>query len=117
MSDGEELITLRSLGVLAATLLCGCALIGAGCGGAETTTTTQLIDTAVTTTTESPTETIVTTETMQLYPVRVDGKWGFIDNAGTIKIEPRFAGIRRLDGEGGLIGFSEELCAVQLAEN
>jgi hypothetical protein len=50
-------MTLRNLGVLAAILLCGCALIGAGCGSAETTTTTYLIDTGVTNTTEPPTET------------------------------------------------------------
>jgi hypothetical protein len=48
-----------------------------------------------------------------LFPIRVDSKWGFIDNTGTIKIEPQFEGVRRLDGEGGLIGFSEGLCAVQ----
>jgi hypothetical protein len=125
------LMTLRNLGVLAAILLCGCALIGAGCGSAETTTTTYLIDTGVTNTTEPPTETsepassdVVATigstgraNALGLYPVSVDGKWGFIDKTGTIEIEPRFAGIRRLDGEGGLVGFSEGLCAVQLVEN
>ncbi len=80
-------------------------MVAAGCGSS---------DAAVTTIT---TETIVSTETVQLCPVRVDGKWGFIDNTGTTKIERQFAGIRRLDGEGGLIGFCEALCAVQLAEN
>lgn len=110
-------MTLRCPGVLAATLLCGSALMGAGCGGAETTTTTYLMETDVITTTESRTGTIDSTETVQLYPVRVDGRWGFIDKTGAIKIEPQFAGIRRLDGEGGLIGFCEGLCAVQTTEN
>ncbi len=31
----------------------------------------------------------VTTDTSELYPVSVDGKWGFIDNTGTIKVEPQ----------------------------
>ena len=52
-----------------------------------------------------------------LFPILVEGKWGFIDSTGTIKIEPQFAGIRRLDGEGGLIGFCEGLCAVQATES
>ena len=105
MNDGAELMTLRSLGVLAATLPCGCALIGAGCGGAETATTTYLIDMGVTITTESPTGIAATTETLQLYPVSVDGKWGFIANTGTIKIEPQY----ELAGP-----FSESLALVRL---
>jgi hypothetical protein len=62
------------------------------------------------------TTTSVTTEA-QLYPVRVDGKWGFIDNTGTIKIEPQFAGLRRRDGDGMLWGFFEGLAAVQTVQD
>jgi hypothetical protein len=95
-TNGEEreLVAFRSLDVFAALLLCGCAFIGAACGGSDTTTTTYLIDTSVTTPTESYAGTVATTETTQLYPVRVDGKWGFIDNTGTTRIEPRFDGVR-----------------------
>lgn len=110
-------MTLRSLGILAAALLVGCAFIAACCGGADTATTTDLTDAGLTTATESPAGAAVAGETLQLYPVRVDGRWGFIDGTGTVKIEPQYAGIRRLDGEGGLVGFCEGLCAVQTTEN
>ncbi|MBN1629072.1 MAG: WG repeat-containing protein, partial [Thermoleophilia bacterium] len=33
-------------------------------------------------------------EPPELYPVSVDGKWGFIDNTGTIQIEPQFDDVR-----------------------
>jgi len=59
----------------------------------------------------------INTGESSLFPVRVDGKWGFIDSAGTIQIEPQFAGVRRLEGEGGLVGFNEGLCAVQLVKD
>ena len=70
-----------------------------GCGGQIT---------AVTATT---TGTVVTTGTVQLYPVVVDHKWGFIDNSGTIKIEPQFdlSNFR-------FPGFSEGLAAVAVGE-
>jgi hypothetical protein len=74
-------------------------------------------ETAVSTETTVASGPAVTNEAVQLYPVRVDGKWGFIDKTGTIKIEPQFAGIRRLDGAGDLIGFSEGLCAMQLVKD
>ena len=63
------------------------------------------------------TGTTVPAQTEQLYPVQVEGKWGFIDKTGTIKIEPQFAGLRRLDGAGDILGFSEGLVPVQLVEN
>lgn len=63
------------------------------------------------------TDTMVPAQTEQLYPVQVEGKWGFIDKTGAIKIEPQFAGLRRLDGAGDILGFSEGLAPVQLAEN
>jgi hypothetical protein len=104
-------MTVHRLMATAVALLCGCVLSVAGCGYADTSATTISTVTAI-----AP-ETSVATEPAQLYPVRVDGKWGFIDKTGTIKIEPQFQGIRRLDGEGGLVGFSEGLCAVQAGEH
>jgi hypothetical protein len=56
-------------------------------------------------------EPTVTTEASGLYPVMVDGKWRFIDNTGTIKIEPR------LDLRTSSPGFSEGLAAVHVKEN
>lgn len=103
-------MTVLRLMAMAVALLFGCVLVVAGCGDAATAVTTVSTETGVT-------ETSVTAETAQLYPVRVDGKWGFIDRTGTIKIEPQFEGIRRLDGEGGLVGFSEGLCAVQAVKD
>jgi len=107
-------------------LLCACAVAAGGCGSPEgavatatiAVTTEAPIATATTATeATATTTTTAATETAQLYPVRVDGKWGFIDNTGAIKIEPAFAGIRRLDGAGELIGFREGLCAVQLLKD
>jgi hypothetical protein len=56
-------------------------------------------------------EPTVTDEASGLYPVMVDGKWGFIDNTGTIKIEPQF------NLRIGSPGFSEGLAAVAVGEN
>jgi len=95
-------MTVPRLMAVAVALLCGCILVVTGCGSADTAITTI---------------TTITTETAQLYPVRVSGKWGFIDKTSTIKIEPQFAGIRRLDGAGDLIGFFEGLAAVAVGEN
>ena len=99
----------------------------AGCSSTTTISSPPPVTTATTSTTVTTVETPTTTspssppatfpQGVALYPVSVGGKWGFIDKTGTIKIEPQFAGIRRLDGDGGLIGFSEGLCAVQLVEN
>ncbi len=68
-------------------------LVGAGCGSSDVTTTTV---------TTVPT---VIPETSGLYPVSVDGKWGYIDNTGTIKIQPQY----ELAGP-----FSEGLATVRL---
>ena len=113
---GESVTVRRLIIILTAGLLCGCVLV-AGCNSSDAAVTTSTTGTAVTTGTAITTGMVVTTGTAQLYPVVVDGKWGFIDNTGAIKIEPQFAGIRRLDGEGGLIGFCEGLVAVRLVEN
>jgi hypothetical protein len=56
----------RPIVILATALLCGCVFVAAGCGSTDTAATT------------------VTTETVHLYPVMVDGKWGFIDKTGKV---------------------------------
>jgi hypothetical protein len=56
-------------------------------------------------------EPTVTTKASGLYPVKVDGKWGFIDSTGTIKIEPRF------DLRAGSPGFSEGLAPVGVMDS
>ena len=54
----------KLMGVVAMVLvLCACALLVAGCGS---------------------------TGASGLYPVSVDGKWGYIDKTGVIKIQPQF---------------------------
>lgn len=103
----------RRLTVFVAVVLCGCIVVLAGCGTADIGGTTSTAGTTITTVTIGS---AIGAETTQLYPVRVDGRWGFIGNTGAVKIAPQFAGIRRLDGEGGLVGFCEGLCAVQTVE-
>jgi hypothetical protein len=110
-------MTVRRLIVLAATLLCASALVTGGCGSPDAAVTSATAEVTATSRATVTSATTATDEVSQLYPVRVDGKWGFIDNTGAIRIEPRFAGIRRLDGAGELIGFREGLCAVQLVED
>ncbi len=78
-------MTVHRLVVLVAALVLACALVLPGCGSADTA---------------------ITAEAAQLYPVMVDGKWGFIDNTGTVKIQPQF------DMRVGSPGFSEGLAAV-----
>jgi len=69
---------------------------------------------------DSTTDTTATTDTTEsagLYPVLVEGKWGFIDKTGALKIQPQFAGICRRDGDGMLFGFSEGLAPAQAVTN
>jgi WG containing repeat len=84
-------MTVHRLMVVAVALLFACAPVVAGCDSADT---------------------VVTTETVQLYPVSIDGRWGFIDNTGTIKIEP----LPDIEGVG-YSGFSEGLARVRATEN
>jgi hypothetical protein len=77
--------------ILVAALLFVCALVLVGCGSAHSAATTNAT---------------TSTDTTQLYLVKVDGKWGFIDNTGTVKIEPQF------EMGAGSPGFSEGLAAV-----
>jgi hypothetical protein len=109
-------MTVRRLAViLTVALLCGCLLIlAAGCGTPEglsapivTATGAAPTATAQSTTTTAGQSTTAA-EAARLYPVSVDGKWGFIDNTGSIKIEPRF------DYAGD---FSEGLAAVEIVTN
>jgi hypothetical protein len=66
-----------------------------------------------TTETAVTTDTTVSNETVQLYPVRVDGKWGFIDKTGTIRIEPQFADLyQRYGGDT----FSDGLAPAAVGE-
>ncbi len=88
-------MTVHRLTAAVVALFCGSMLFAAACGVANT---------AVTTVT---TATTATTETVRLYPVEVDGKWGFIDNTGTIKIAPAF--------ETAYVDFSEGLAPVDPA--
>jgi hypothetical protein len=98
----------RRLGVILATvLLCGCVPVVAGCGsidGASTIIASIATDTTVATETAT-TDTALTSpgESSQFFPVLVDGKWGYIDSKGTIKIEPQF---------DWATGFSEGLAMV-----
>jgi ABC-type phosphate transport system substrate-binding protein len=80
-------MTVHRLMVVAVAVLCACALVAAGCGSEQTTMTTC---TEATSSDATPTESVGVTGASGLYPVSVDGKWGYIDNTGTIKIEPRF---------------------------
>lgn len=92
-------MTVRRLIVIPAiALLCGCMFVAAGCGSTDTAATTVT----------SVTATALTTETARLYRVYVDGKWGYIDNTGTIKIEPVF---------DQAWDFSEGLAAVDVFED
>jgi WG containing repeat len=68
-------MTVHRLIVVAAMVLCACALVVAGCGSSVAAVTA---------------ESTVTTGVSGLYPVSVDGKWGYIDNTGTIKIQPQY---------------------------
>ncbi len=77
-------MTRRNLMVVAAVLLLTGVLTAAGCDS----------DTAS-----------LQAGASQLYPVSVDGTWGFIDKTGAIKIEPRFVQART---------FSEGLAAVEV---
>ncbi len=94
-------MTGHRLMVVTVALFCGCVFVVAGCSAPEDPSEPS----AATTTAEQPT---TTTSGAQLYPVSVAGKWGFIDNTGTIKIEPQF--VQAHD-------FSEGLAAVEVATN
>jgi hypothetical protein len=77
-SEDIAIVSTRTMGVqtvrrlTVAAFLCACALVVASCGSSDATTTRS----------------VETTGAFGLYPVSVDGKWGFIDKTGTIKIEP-----------------------------
>jgi ABC-type phosphate transport system substrate-binding protein len=85
--------------VVAVAVLCACALVAAGCGSAETTTTTC---TEATSSDAPTTDSAEAAGVSGLHPVLVDGKGGYIDNTGTIKIEPRFT--QAADFSEGLAG-------------
>jgi hypothetical protein len=84
---GGTMTVRRLIVILASALLCGPVFVAAGCGSTDTATT-------------------LTTQTVQLYRVCVDGKWGYIDSTGAVKIEPRF---------DAAYDFSEGLAAVDVA--
>lgn len=99
-------------------VFCLCALLAVSCGSTDTPAAeTMPVATSTTSTSTTTAGAAGFAEAAPLYPIKVEGRWGFIDGTGAVKIEPRFQDIRRLDGEGGLIGFCEGLCAVQLVEN
>ena len=90
-------MAVRRLIIVASALLCGWVFLVAGCGSSDATVAT------------------VTAETSGLYPVSVDGKWGFIDKTGTIKIQPQYEfampfseglAMVRLNGKWGYIDTS-----------
>jgi hypothetical protein len=91
-----ESMTVHRLIVVAAFVLCACVLVVAGCGSADIA---------------------ATTDTARLYPVMVGGKWGFIDNTGTIKIEPQFDNVSVPWLYGPPDIFFEGLAAVAVGEN
>ena len=87
-----ESMTVHRLINIASALLCGCVLVMAGCGSPDSIP-----------------------ETSGIYPVSIDGKWGYIDNTGTIKIQPQYdsaqpfsesLAVVRLDGKWGYIDTS-----------
>jgi hypothetical protein len=96
-----EFMTVRGLMmVVTAAGLCVFALMTAACdsgadptsSSSQPTSSTVRPQTAATmpSTTTSPEQSTATTGASQLYPVSVGGKWGYIDNTGTIKIQPHF---------------------------
>ena len=95
------------LQAVAVAFLCGGVLIAAGCDSPAATTTTAEASTTATASTTTE-QSAITTEATRLYPVSVDGKWGFIDKTGTIKIQPQFVKVR---------DFCEGLAAVEVATN
>jgi hypothetical protein len=76
-------------------LVCASILCVAACGVAGTET-------------DVATATTATAETVRLYPVEVDGKWGYIDRKGDWVIEPRFDAVSP---------FSQGLAAVMLLQD
>jgi hypothetical protein len=56
-------------------VLCACAATVVGCDSSGAVTTTKSTEAA---------------DNLGLYRVSVEGKWGYIDNTGTIKIQPQF---------------------------
>ncbi|MBN1460634.1 MAG: WG repeat-containing protein, partial [Armatimonadetes bacterium] len=88
---------MRRLITSVAVALCVCGLVVAGCGSDGAASTTQG-------TTTSAQETAAN-EVAGLYPVSVDGKWGYIDKTGTIRIQPQFDDAR---------DFSDGLAAVRV---
>jgi hypothetical protein len=57
-------------------VLCVCALVAVGCASPDSATSTSAAG-------ES-------TRSSGLYPVSVDGKWGYIDRTGALNIQPQF---------------------------
>jgi WG containing repeat len=74
-----KFMTVHRLVTVAAAVLCVCALVIAGCGSSGAS---------------------------GLHPVSVEGKWGYIDKTGAIKIQPQFDGAR---------DFSDGLAMVSVA--
>jgi hypothetical protein len=83
-------MAVHKLVLVVVAVLCACALIVAGCGSSDAAGSDD------------------TGGVSGLYPVSVDGKWGYIDSTGALKIQPQF------DGGGP---FSEGLAAVGVNEN
>ena len=121
-----EPMTVRRLIVIASAVICGCVLVVVGCGSSDAT--------------------LATTETSELYPVSVDGKWGYIETSGIMVVQPQFddahpfsdglATVGKFSEDGPLFGyidktgtlvipmrygfpsdFSEGLCMVPVEEN
>jgi hypothetical protein len=80
-----EVMYVRRLIVAVVVVACGLALVVVGCGSSGAAGTTGSAGTA---------------DVAGLYPVSVEGKWGYIDKTGTIKIQPQFVGA--LDFSDGL---------------
>ncbi len=93
LGGGASMISRRP--AIAVALMLACVLTVAGCssGGAVSSSTT-------------------TTDQSQedyLYPIPVDGKWGFIDKTGEVVIEPRLYNLQPM--------FRGDLAAVQLEQD
>jgi len=95
--------------LLAALLLAGgCGSAGGGQAGAESSTPTATASPSATATpspSPSPTPTFAPDVEVDLFPVAVNGSYGFIDASGAVVIEPQFR---------DTYGFSDGLAAVQV---
>ena len=111
----REFLKLTGASAATAALGGGLGWLLSSCSNGPTTTTAALPVTTtglpVTTTTAFPTTTVLPTTISgagRLYPVVVDGKWGYIDKTGVLVVKPQFDSANR---------FSEGLGAVAITEN